>query len=112
MKRNCIKWLVLAGLAGCATTIMAQTNTFPTGIGSNISPSTLQDLIKLLQDLGISISNSNILKDAGYVILVARLIRKYAPDSINNGRIGKLISHAALELSQQALPSTPSVSPK
>ena len=107
-----IKWFVLAGLMVCVTTTIAQTNAVALTAASEISPSMLQDLLKLLQDLGISISNSNILKDLGYVFLGARLIRKYAPDSINNSPIGKFISHAALELSQQTLPPVPPVSPK
>jgi hypothetical protein len=65
------------------------------------------DLVKLFSDILDSVSFTG-LGSAGFLAWVsARFLRKGIPDNLQNGILGAVLKHAALEINPQTKPQTP-----
>ncbi|MDE1868026.1 MAG: hypothetical protein KGI08_10000 [Thaumarchaeota archaeon] len=69
-----------------------------TNIVTNLPPETMQDIAKVLTDFGFHITASGIVQTVAAIFILARLLRKAVPDNWQNGPIGTVLKHSALEV--------------
>jgi hypothetical protein len=70
------------------------------------NPSTLVDAIRLIRDVWPNLSIQDCVNLIGAVFILARVLRKAIPDSMQTGSLGTILKHTALEINPQ-LTSTP-----
>lgn len=104
--------MILAILAAFTFNLWAQTN-------APIDPGTLAPppedvsaaLTNLLHVLFPKLSVTSIAEFIAELFIIARLLRKAVPDNLQNGRIGTLLKHAALEINPPPAVTPPKPSP-
>jgi hypothetical protein len=85
-------------------------------IVTNTAPDIAGDVIKLIHDFGYSVNPELVASILTFVFVIARVLRKALPTSVQAGSAGELLKHIALEVNPQtgastAQPTTPVVPP-
>jgi hypothetical protein len=73
----------------------------------------IPDSIRLIRDLWPSLSIQDCINLIGAIFILARVLRKAVPDSMQTGSLGTILKHTALEINPQTnVEVPPAQSPK
>ena len=69
------------------------------------NPSTLVDAVRLVRDIWPNLSMQDCVSLIGAIFILARVLRKAVPDSMQTGSLGTILKHTALEINPQTTPA-------